>query len=287
MAHSDKTSGASKEIGRPGSIYSFGETDLAAERLRVVAEVFDPTSEPFVSGAVRNRPRLALDLGCGPGFTTRLLSRITRSDRTVGVDRSEASLSRARASSIAGEEYFAADVAVLPLGIAGIGAQPDLIYARFLASHLPEPGQTISGWAKELEPDGLLLVEEVEDISAKVAAFDEYLNILSQMLAWHGNELCVGARLATTQWNTDVWIDINRAKEVRPTIRQAARMFSLNFSNWRHDPYVEAAYPSDKLESLAIKLERLTASAEAGQIIWRIRQICLRRRAKSYGTLVS
>ena len=94
---------------------------------------------------MRNRPRLALDLGCGPGFTTRLLSRIARPERTVGVDRSEAFLSRARASSAAGEEYVAADVAVVPLQIARLGERPDLIYARFLASHLPEPEQARLG----------------------------------------------------------------------------------------------------------------------------------------------
>ena len=52
----------------------------------------------------------------------------------------------------------------MPLRIAGVRGQPDLIYARFLASHLPEPEQAISGWAKELEPGGLLLVEEVDSI---------------------------------------------------------------------------------------------------------------------------
>ena len=118
------------QTGQSGSINSFGETDLAAERLRVVSEIFGPTSGAFVSETVRNRPQLALDLGCGPGFTTRLLSRIARPERTIGVDRSEAFLSRARASSAAGEEYVAADVAAVPLRIAGIGEQPDLIYAR-------------------------------------------------------------------------------------------------------------------------------------------------------------
>src|SRR5215218_3612623 len=183
-----------------GSIYSFGETDLAAERLRVVSEVFDPTSAAFVSETVRNRPRLALDLGCGPGFTTRLLSRIARPERTVGVDRSESFLGRARASSVAREEYVAADVAMAPLRVAGIGERPDLIYARFLASHLPEPERAISGWAKTLEAGGLLLVEEVEGISTEAAAFEEYLKMLSEVLARHGNELFVGARLATARW---------------------------------------------------------------------------------------
>src|SRR5580704_8338213 len=87
----------SDQTDQSGSIYSFGETNLAAERLRVVSEVFDPTSEAFVSEIVRDHPGLALDLGCGPGFTTRLLSRIARPERTVGVDRSKAFLSQARA----------------------------------------------------------------------------------------------------------------------------------------------------------------------------------------------
>jgi hypothetical protein len=61
------------QTDRSRSFYSFGDTNLAAERLRVVSEVFDPISEAFVSETVRNRPRPALDLRCGPGSTTRLL----------------------------------------------------------------------------------------------------------------------------------------------------------------------------------------------------------------------
>ena len=273
----DDCSALSKK-DRSGSIYSFGETDQAAERLRVVAQVFEPTSEALVSETVLDHPRLTLDLGCGPGFTTRLLSRVARSARTVGIDRSEPFLSRARASSVAREEYIAADLAVTSLRSAGIGAPPDLIYMRFLASHLPEPVRAISGWAKELEPGGLLLAEEVDSISTKVAVFEEYLKIVSQMLAWYGNELFVGARLGANQWNTDLSIVINRATEVRPTTGDAARMFSLNISNWRRDPYVEAVYPSDKLESLTTELDGLIDSTETGQITWQIRQICLRRK---------
>lgn len=271
-------SGALNEVHQSDSVYSFGETDLAAERLRVVAEVFDPTSEAFLSEAVLQRPRLAIDLGCGPGFTTRLLAGIARPHRTVGVDRSEAFLRRARASSVAGEEYIFIDVAVAPFRIAGIAARPDLIYMRFLASHLPEPDRVIARWSETLEPGGILLIEEVNSITTKVEAFDQYLKILSQMLARHGNELFAGKRLATTGWNTDLCVEINRTTEVRPSTGQAARMFLQNLSNWRRDPYVKGTYPSDKLEGLAIDLDGLTSFTETGQITWEMRQICLRRK---------
>jgi trans-aconitate 2-methyltransferase len=265
------------QTDQSGSIYSFGETNLAAERLRIVSDVFDPTSEAFVFETVRNRPQLALDLGCGPGFTTRLLSRIARPQKTIGVDRSEAFLSQARASAAAGEEYVAADVAVAPWRIAGIGAQPDLIYARFLSSHRPEPEQAVAGWAEELAAGGLLLLEEVDSISTEVPAFDEYLKIVSEVLAQYGNELYVGARLATSRWDADLWIEVNRTTEVSPSTGQAARMFSMNLSNWRHDRYVEATYPPGHLERLATELDGRTGFAETGRIVWQMRQIALRR----------
>jgi hypothetical protein len=59
-------------------------------------------------------------------------------------------------------------------------------------------------------------------------------------------------------------------------------MFSMNLPNLRHDPFVEATYPPEKLERLAVELERLTAFADTGRIVWKIRQISLRLGGKSY-----
>ena len=255
-----------------GSVYSFGETDLAAERLRVVSEVFDPTSEAFVSETVRNRPRLALDLGCGPGFTTRLLSRIARPERTVGVDRSESFLGRARASSVAREEYVAADVAMEPLRVAGIGERPDLIYARFLASHLPEPERAISGWAKTLEAGGLLLVEEVEGISTEAAAFEEYLKMLSEVLARHGNELFVGARLATARWGDDCGR--------RSIAQRRCAEYRTSREDVLHEPAQLAPRPlrgghlyCGRAEEVGRRARQAHRSCGHGKSVWRMRQL--------------
>jgi hypothetical protein len=158
--------------------------------------------------------------------------------------------------------------------------QPDVIYARFLASHLPEPEQAISGWANELEAGGLLLVEEVDSISTEVAAFDEYLKIVSELLAQHGNELFVGARLGRTRWVAELCIQENRVVEVSPSTSQAARMFSMNLPNLAHDPYVEAAYPAETLRGLASELDRLAAIQETGRIVWEMRQISLLQKGK-------
>lgn len=265
------------QINQSSSFYSFGETDLAAERLQVVSEIFDPTSEVFISEAVRSRPHLALDLGCGPGFTTQLLSRIARAEKTVGVDRSEAFLNRARANSTdASEEFVAADVAAVPMSIEGLPGRPDLIYARFLASHLPEPERAIVNWTRELEVGGLLLIEELESVSTKVVVFEEYLEILSEMLSSHGNELLVGARLATVPWDElGLGVEINRTVEVWPSTGQAAKMFYMNLLNWRQDPYVRTTYPHELIEWLAAELDELISTTEMGLIVCQMRQSAL------------
>ena len=59
-------------IARLGAVtmtkkYLFGDTDLAARRLKVLAEVFAASSETFISEAADCNPRLVVDLGCGPG----------------------------------------------------------------------------------------------------------------------------------------------------------------------------------------------------------------------------
>jgi trans-aconitate 2-methyltransferase len=87
----------------------------------------------------------------------------------------------------------------------------------------------------------------------------------------------VGARLATTRWDNDLRIEVNRTVEVRPSTGQSARMFSMNLPSWRHDPYVDATHPPDKLMRLAAELDGLTGFVETGRIVWRMRQIPLRR----------
>jgi trans-aconitate 2-methyltransferase len=53
--------------------YLFGDSDRAVYRLQVLADVFASSSRTFLQDVVKMPPRLALDLGSGPGYTTHLL----------------------------------------------------------------------------------------------------------------------------------------------------------------------------------------------------------------------
>jgi len=52
-----------------GRAYSFGDSEIAAERLALLARVFDPALRAFLERVAPRHPRLALDLGCGPDHT--------------------------------------------------------------------------------------------------------------------------------------------------------------------------------------------------------------------------
>ena len=69
-----------------GQQYAFGDTQLARERLDLVADVFAAPSATFLREQVDFRPGLALDLGCGPGRTTRLVADVTGAAKVVGLD---------------------------------------------------------------------------------------------------------------------------------------------------------------------------------------------------------
>ena len=51
----------------------------------------------------------------------------------------------------------------------------------------------------------------------------------------------------------------------------------MNLPSWRHDPYVEATYTADELKKLTAGLDKLPGLADTGRIVWRMRQLSLRR----------
>ena len=258
--------------GREKTIYTYGEGDSEADRLALVAELFAGTSGSFLSEAVGFHPRLALDLGCGVGHTTRLLAEMLRPDRVVGVERSANFLSKARGAAPEEVSFVRHDVTLAPLPH---GGEADLIYARLLLSHLPDPEEVALEWLAQLAPGGLLLLDEVEWIETEQPVFHEYLSILARMMAHHGQELYVGPRLEAATKGPER--RFSRVAPASPTTAHVARMFAINLSNWRGNDFVRANHTNRELDRLATDLSRLTASRDAAEIRWGMRQIAIER----------
>ena len=80
--------------------YTFGDNQQASRRLHRLAEVYESETRDLLN-AVRSefcgpRLELALDLGCGPGWSTQLIKASVSPKRTVGLDSSESYVAEAR-----------------------------------------------------------------------------------------------------------------------------------------------------------------------------------------------
>lgn len=99
------------------------------------------------------RPTRVVDLGCGPGNVTRLLSERWPEAKVTGVDRSPEMLSRARAEA-PGIEWIEADMASWrpPEAV-------DLIYSNAALHWLEDPAGAMVGYLGWLNPRGVLAVQ--------------------------------------------------------------------------------------------------------------------------------
>ena len=68
--------------------YTFGTDNSAAARLEEIATFFNPFAINFIRENVHGSIDSAIDLGCGPGFTTDMLSIATECPKVYGFDKS-------------------------------------------------------------------------------------------------------------------------------------------------------------------------------------------------------
>jgi trans-aconitate 2-methyltransferase len=249
--------------------YTYGDSDLAAERLALVAATFEPTTRAFLEAAGPAQPSLALDLGCGPGLTTRLLHATLGAERTIGVDASTAYVGRAGTGAPEGVTFVEHDVTRLPLPGAPAGA----IYARLLLAHLADPPSVVARWATQLVPEGVLLVDDLEAIDTDEPACRAYLEeIAVPVVRSQGGVLFVGPAL-------NAMPDPPRTERVHdavasfaPPAATSARIFAMNLAVLTERGEI-APRPD-----LAAELEAIASGRAHGEpVTWRMRQLALRR----------
>jgi trans-aconitate 2-methyltransferase len=254
--------------------YLFQDTGRAARRLQILAGVFAPSSRAFMQDIVGRVPQLAVDLGCGPGYTTRLLVDTTRCVRAIGLDNSEHFLTLARRNATECISFVRHDVTQVPFPI----EQSDLISCRFLLTHLREPQSVIERWATQLRPQGLLLLEEVEWIQTERSLFRTYLDIVAAMLEHEANQLYIGPLLDKLQIGNGLRRRVSRVYDLPVSTVQAATLFYLNIQSWKNQPFIQGHYPVSMIEQLEHNLRELVeTSTSEGEIEWGLRQLAYDR----------
>lgn len=132
------------------------------ERLRLLSEVMGPSTRGLLGEVGIPAGSICLDVGCGGGDVTLELARVAGpTGRAVGVDLDETKLEFARRE---------ADQQGLPNVVFKVRDvvewQPDelfdLVYARFLLTHLPDPLALLSALRRHTRAGGVAVVEDVD-----------------------------------------------------------------------------------------------------------------------------
>jgi trans-aconitate 2-methyltransferase len=245
----------------PDSSYTFGDNPTAAERLALLAEVFEPATRDLLTGWAPGQVEAAVDLGCGPGYTTRLVHAVTGARRTTGVERSEQFLEAARAVAVPGIVYLRHDVTVLPLPV----PPAQLVHARFLLTHLANPADALRGWTTALAPGGRLVVQETARLTSATPALRRYYELVAEVQRAHGQALEIGDRLADLAIGSGARVLHAGARRLRPPVAAMARLHALNLRTWRTDPAAGHLDPGE-LDALDTELTAIAGGAPAEPI---------------------
>jgi SAM-dependent methyltransferase len=132
------------------------------ERLRLLSRVMRPNTESVLSRVGVGAGMSCLDAGCGGGDVTRwLATRSAPGGRAIGIDVDAAKLELARQEAeILGVENVAFLEADVTAG--ELAGEFDLVYARFLLTHMPDPDAVAARLARSLRPGGFMVVEDID-----------------------------------------------------------------------------------------------------------------------------
>jgi len=249
--------------------YTFGDDDRAAARLRRLAEIYEPvTRDLLLRGGLRGCG-VAVDLGCGAGWTTRLLQEVVGPIRTVGLDASPRFVTEARSRQVEGVEFAVHDVTRAPFPV-----RPDLLLCRFLLTHLADTDGALAAWGAAAAPGARLLVHETESLQSAHPALARYYELVAELQRQYGQRLDIGASLdgalARSPWRV---LD-TRALRLELPASQMAELHLANLRTWREDEHARAAFDRAELDGLEETLERIVSGAEpAGMVANGVRQV--------------
>lgn len=254
--------------------YTFGDSEQASVRLRRLAELYEPETRELLQSARIHHPKLAVDLGCGPGWSTRLIREVLKPARTVGLDASERYIAEARQNHGPELEFEVQDIVPTPFPV----QEPNVLFCRFLLTHLRSLQAVLGAWATIAAPDALLFVHETESMDTQNPALQRYYELVAQLQRHYGQTLLVGrgldASFVGTGWRV---VESQRRLSEKPASAMA-ELHLANLRTWRHDAYASNAFDRDELDSLEASLARIAQGADhAGLVVNAARQIIAQR----------
>jgi predicted O-methyltransferase YrrM len=179
--------------------YAIRGGEEGTRRLDLLSRVVGPTTESFLDAAGIAPGMICVDVGCGAGHVTRSLARrVGASGRVVGIERDPVKLAAARAETdsagLGNVEYREGDVTIWSETDAY-----DVVYGRFIVSHLQDRQGFVVRLREGLRQGGTLILEDIDFTGAfcypRNRAFARYCELYLQVIDRRGGDANLGPRL--------------------------------------------------------------------------------------------
>lgn len=241
--------------------YTFGDNERAERRLALLAQVYEAPSRRLLERFSSPDVDVALDLGSGPGHTTRLVHEVSRARRTIGLDASERYLSAARAAAPPGVEFQREDVTAPTAAV----APGSLVFSRFLLTHVSDPVAALRAFRRLLRPGGRLLLQETAALESSHPALARYYELVGELQAHYGQELYIGQRLPSLAANAPYRVVHASIPRLEQPASVMAELHLYNLRTWRSDAFAQRTFDPAEIDALETRLAGIVDGSEQAE----------------------
>lgn len=180
------------------STYVLKSGEEGAKRLKILAGATWPTTQALLERVGLRSGMRCLDVGCGSGEVTLQIARVTGSKgEVVGVDADESILELAREE--AERQHLKAKFRIADALQLKEEPNFELVYSRFLLTHLPHPQSAVDGMVRAVKPGGIIVLEDI-DFSGHFCypncpAFYRYIELYQAVAIQRGSDPFIGTKL--------------------------------------------------------------------------------------------
>jgi len=251
--------------------YTFGTGSIAAERLQYLNDFFNPGSRAFIAQILDKSANTIIDLGCGPGFTTNMLYEVTNCPNIYGFDNAGHFIELAK-NNFENLNFIKCDVTDVPFLV-----KADAIYSRFLLSHFEQIEIIVNNWINQLNTNGILLIDEMENIETDIDVFNRYLVVNNGLVKSQNANLYIGNVLNNLTYQAENIY--NKCDAIRLKNWEAATLFYMNtISIWENEPYVLDILSDREKKEISDELLSLKNNkTEKSSVTWKMRRIALKK----------